>query len=208
MTTGTSFRQEQILKLLLFTKNGLSIDEISYKLEISRNAIKQHLVVLEKEDLIITDNLKLNITGGRPSRNYLLTTKGINQFPKQYVWFSQFLLTELKSEMGDEAFKNYMIKLGNKLAQSLNPPNPNNGDSGNLNNLIEAMQMLGYHAEQNQAEAQPIIQAFNCVYHDLAQQFPELCEFDRALMSTWLNKPIEQTHCMAHGDCECKFLIK
>lgn len=205
MTKGTSFRQEQILELLLYAKNGLSIDEISAHLQISRNAIKQHLVVLENAKLVMADNVKLNFTGGRPSRNYILTTQGINQFPKQYAWFSQLMLAELKSEMGDAAFKRYMTRLGIKLAQSLMIPHAlPDAEQQAMSSLIKTMQMLGYHAEQTESE----IQAFNCVYHDLALQFPELCEFDRALMSTWLGKSIEQTHCMAQGDCVCRFQVK
>jgi DeoR family transcriptional regulator, suf operon transcriptional repressor len=74
--------------------------------------------------------------------------------------------------------------------------------------LVETMQALGYHATEEQNAPTPSIRAFNCVYHDLAQQFPELCEFDRALMSALLNRPIEQTECMARNDCSCKFIIK
>ena len=74
-------RQEQILALLLGTKTGLSIDVIAEKLEISRNAVKQHLVVLEKDRLIQAGHF--NLTKGRPSRNYVLTDQGVNQFTKQ-----------------------------------------------------------------------------------------------------------------------------
>ena len=42
MTEKIRSRQQQILKLLLENKAGLSIDEIATALNISRNAVQQH----------------------------------------------------------------------------------------------------------------------------------------------------------------------
>lgn len=184
----------------------MSLDEIASALNISRNAVNQHVVSLESNDLIKKDTFK--ITGGRPSRNYVLTEKGINRFPKQYAWFCNLMLTELKEEMGEEAFGRYMARLGTKFAQTLMAQFNDKEPGDRITALVETMQALGYHATEEQNATTPSIRAFNCVYHDLAQQFPELCEFDRALMSALLNRPIEQTECMAGNDCSCKFLIK
>ncbi len=208
MITSNSSRQQQLLKLLLLSKQGLSIDELATQLDISRNATKQHLVTLEQAQLVKTDHVNLNITGGRPSRNYQLTEQGIHQFPKQYAWFSQLLLTELKEELGEDGFRAYLAKLGTKLAKSLLPAADNVDTAEKLRHLLEIMQSLGYVAEQGVEVQGASIQAYNCVYHDLANEFPELCEFDRALISTWLDKPVEQTQCMAQGDCVCIFKLQ
>ncbi len=206
MTEETSSRQDQILKLLLNSRQGMSLDEIAAALNISRNAVKQHVVGLENSDLIKKDAFR--ITGGRPSRNYVLTEKGINRFPKQYAWFCNLMLAELKAEMGEEAFRRYMARLGAKFAQTLMPQFSDKEPAERIAALVRTMQTLGYHASEDQNNSTPVIQAFNCVYHDLAQQYPELCEFDRALMSALLDRPIEQTRCMACDDCSCQFLIK
>jgi DeoR family suf operon transcriptional repressor len=52
------------------------------------------------------------------------------------------------------------------------------------------------------------LQAYNCIYHDLAQKHHEICEFDLVLMSSLLDKEIEQLSCMAKGDCKCCFRVK
>jgi len=54
----------------------------------------------------------------------------------------------------------------------------------------------------------PNMEAYNCIYHDLAQQHHEICAFDLALMSSLLDKEVEQLSCMAKGDCNCSFRIK
>lgn len=206
MTKGIGSRQDQILQLLLDTRSSMGIDEIARHLGISRNTVKQHLVVLENEQLIKKDALKS--TRGRPSQSYALTERGINHFPKQYAWFCNLLLTELKTEMKEEAFKQFMWRLGVKLAKTLKPKFNNKTPEERIDILVDIMRTLGYQASQDAQSVEPVIQASNCVYHDLVQQCPELCQFDRALISTLLDKPIEQTACMARQNCSCKFLIK
>jgi predicted ArsR family transcriptional regulator len=55
---------------------------------------------------------------------------------------------------------------------------------------------------------QPLLRAYNCVYHDLAQKHAQICEFDLALMSTSLGEQVSQSRCMAKGDMLCEFTIR
>ncbi|TPQ29567.1 HTH domain-containing protein [Methylomonas sp. EFPC3] len=205
MTQPSGSRQEQILNLLLAASNGLSIDELAVEMQISRNAVKQHLVGLEKEQLVA--EAALNSTGGRPARSYKLTELGRNRLPKQYGWFCTLLLAELKSELGEAALRQMLARMGVNLAQSLAPQFNGKDPAAKRQTLVELMQTLGYRAELETENGQLSLKAVNCVYHDLAQQFPELCEFDRALIGTLLESPIEQTACMAQQDCACRFRI-
>jgi len=183
----------------------MSIDEMAFSLNISRNAIKQHLTALEKQRLV--KEAALTNTGGRPARCYALTEKGINSFPKQYAWFCNLLLSNLAAEMNPEALEKMMWDMGVKLAHSLAPQFSSKNNTQKLEALLELMQSLGYHAQFEESGGQPCIKAVNCVYHDLAQQYPAICQFDQALISTLLDSPLEQTSCMAKKDCDCRFKI-
>ncbi len=205
MINPNASRQEQILTLLLNTSAGMSIDEMAAKLEISRNAVKQHLVGLEKQQWV--REAALNSTGGRPARSYTLTEQGVNRFPKQYAWFCNLLIDELAAEMDSQTLEKMMWKLGVKLGQSLVPQFAGKNPAEKMTALVELMQSLGYHAEIETQTAEPGIKAVNCVYHDLAQQHPQICHFDQALIATLLDKPVQQTACMAKNDCACRFKI-
>lgn len=98
MSNSISPRQREILDLLLKNRAGLSIDEIANTLNISRNAIQQHLSSLDKDKYIQTGDLKK--TAGRPVRTFILAEKGLNFFPKQYAWFSELILEDMKKEQG------------------------------------------------------------------------------------------------------------
>ncbi len=207
MPSNVSPRQRQILDLLLKNREGLSIDEIAMALNISRNAIQQHLPSLEKERYIQTGDLKK--TAGRPVRTFILTEQGLNFFPKQYGWFSELILSDLKQEMGSEGLKIYLQKLGKSLAQSLLPRFAGKNTEERIVELSTIMEDLGFQvsASDKDTKEHSYIQACNCIYHDIAQKHSEVCELDKALISTLLDKKIELVDCMAKGEHICSFKI-
>jgi len=208
MLQNISTRQHQILEKLLENRNGLSVDNLAKALNISRTAVQQHFVVLERDEYIKKNTL--NKTAGRPVAIYGITDKGINYFPKQYAWFSELILSDLQEEISSERFKGYMQRLGGKLAEKLRDRFEGRSLDERMDELVLIMTDLGF---QVKVSAEPEtdksdIKACNCIYHDLAQKHNEICEFDLALMSTLLNKEVEQLSCMAKGDCDCSFRIK
>jgi DeoR family suf operon transcriptional repressor len=206
MAESISSRQQQILDLLLNVKTGLCIDEIAGKLSISRNAVQQHIDKLERDGYVRTG--MLNKTAGRPVRVFVLTEAGINSFQKQYAWFSELILTKLRQEMGSEALQRYLHDLAESLAQGLLPQFAGKKEEERIAELIRIMNELGFKAELDAAGGDPpAVDAFNCIYHDLAQKFQEVCEFDRTLIKTLLNHDIDHIECMVRGGGVCKFRI-
>ncbi|PPD04615.1 MAG: ArsR family transcriptional regulator [Methylobacter sp.] len=201
-------RQQQILKLLLDNRQGLSIDQVANALSISRNAVQQHFAGLEKEGLVETG--QLDKTAGRPVRRFVLTEKGIDSFPKQYAWFSGLLVADLKSTMGSEPFKAYLGKLGNALAQTLSHRFAGKTLPQRVQELTAVMTGLGFEAKviEEPSSDELVVEAVNCIYHDLAQTHQEICEFDKALIKALLSTEIELVTCMAKGDHQCRFKIQ
>jgi len=202
-----SARQTQILQLLLENRKGLSIDKIANALGISRTAILQHFSKLQQLNYICEGSL--DKTAGRPVRNYCLTERGINFFPKQYSWFSELLLARLKQQMGAEGLSNYMYRLGEQVAQDFLPQMQNKNPIERIEHLLVIMQQLGFESSVQTSvdKPSPRIQARNCIYHDIAQKHQEICQFDLALMSRLLDSEIELEECLAKSGCICQFKI-
>lgn len=203
-----SSRQQQILKLLLDNRQGLSIDEVANALSISRNAVQQHVAGLEKQGCVETGHL--DKTAGRPVRRFVLTEKGIDCFPKQYAWFSGLLIADLKSTMGTEQFKAYLSKLGSALAQTLIHRFTGKTLALRVQELVSVMTGLGFQAKavEDSNNGELLVEAVNCIYHDLAQTHEEICEFDKALLKALLSTEVELVECMAKGGHQCRFKIK
>ncbi len=208
MPQNISPRQHHILELLLENRTGLSIDAFAKILDISRAAVQQHVVGIEVDGYI--KKISLNKTAGRPVVIYGITDKGINYFPKQYAWFSDLILSELRQEMGAEGFKDYMHRLGIRLANSLGSQFEGKKLNDRMDELLLIMANLGFQVTTGieSETGRSVIRANNCIYHDLAQKYNEICSFDLALMSSLLDKEVKQLSCMAKGDCACHFRIQ
>ncbi len=201
-------RQNQILELLLKHRKSHSINKISEELGISRTAVLQHFATLEKNGYITESESKK--TRGRPARHFALTERGIEYFPKQYAWFSELILKDFKKILGANAFRNHLKNMGMAMAQQLKEPLDELNITDRLKKLIVIMSDLGYQAtliDETNNKPYTLIEAHNCVYHELAQTHPEICEFDIGLISTFLKQEVELTECLAKGGCACRFKI-
>ena len=95
---GFSDKQQKILHFLVKEKEGMTIDQLSKLLEISRSAIHQHMLVLERDGYIRRSSPMQ--TGGRPSTTFELTEKGIHIFPKHYNLVAEMLVNIIKQKLG------------------------------------------------------------------------------------------------------------
>lgn len=195
--------RHQILLYLLENKHGVPIDELIKHLNISRTAVQNHFLMLEKQGFIKKNNR--HKTMGRPSTHYVLTEKGTTYFPKHYSLFSNLLLQELSNKMGSDQFATFMQKLGGILANQYQSRFEGLSEIKKIDTLFELMQELGFHAQllRNTRTSTIEIYLYNCIYHDVAQQFHEVCMFDIGMVETLLDKPAELHACMTKGDGAC-----
>jgi DeoR family suf operon transcriptional repressor len=207
MFYGFGQRQRELLEKLLHRKSGLTIDDLAKELGISRNAVQQHALSLEKGGYI--EKGALTATGGRPGRVYILSKKGIDLFPKQYSWFSELLLNSLKSQLGTEGLEIKMHEIGKNLGESLKPKLADMSLSEKIYAASEMMHELGFETEvtEEEGESLPVIKAHNCIYHHLAMEFEEVCQLDRSLLESVLDSTIDHQECIIRKGEVCKFKI-
>jgi predicted ArsR family transcriptional regulator len=99
--------------------------------------------------------------------------------------------------------------LGSNLSQSLLPQFEGKQTGERIEALLKVMDGLGFDARNmtDSGNNEQTIEARNCIYHDLAQKHEEICEFDRTLISSLLDKDIDHVECMAKGGAVCCFKI-
>lgn len=208
MLNGFGQRQQELMEMLLFNKSGLTIDDLAAKLGITRNAVQQHVAALEHSGFL--NKGQLTVTGGRPSQIYILSRKGVELFPKKYSWFSELLLESLKMQLGSEALEKKMREIGINLGEGLKPKLKGQSIAEKISEVSEMMKSLGFETVlvPNEQGAPPSIQAHNCIYHHLAEEFEEVCELDRSLLETLLDQKIEHEECIVRDGQTCRFRVK
>jgi len=204
---GFSETQQKILHFLVKEKEGMTVDQFTKLLQISRSAIHRHMTVLERDDLVKKSVSKQ--TGGRPGTTFVLTEKGIHIFPKHYSLFAEMLIKLIKQKLGSEELAVFLKELGVTLAETRKDALKNLSINEKIKMTADIMQELGYETQISEGEPGEnlIIDAYNCVFHDLAISNPEVCEMDLSLLSTLLDSNIEHTCCMAKGGGRCRFLV-
>jgi predicted ArsR family transcriptional regulator len=203
MISAYGDRQQHLLKLLLATKAGLTVESLSQQLDISRNAVRQHLASLELEGLVAKG--VTHPTGGRPEQSYVLTPKGHELFPRKYSWFSELLIESLRDETSPEHLRQRFIEMGKRVGAQL--PVMAGGPAERIKQMTNIMRDLGYESTMREGSGQawPSIEATNCVFHHLASRFPDVCQFDLALLEQAVQRPVLHEECMVKGGTACRF---
>jgi len=205
--TGLGEKQQKILQFLVQEKEGMTVDQFSKRLDISRSAIHQHITVLER-DGYVKKSASMQ-TGGRPGTTFVLTNKGIHLFPKQYNLFAEMLIKLIKNKLGAKGLIEYLRELGVSLSETKKQALAGKTLNEKIEMTVEIMQELGYEAQIADADTgeYPVIDAYNCVFHDLANENEEVCELDLSLLSSLLDSEIEHVCCMAKGGSRCRFKV-
>ncbi len=198
-------RQQALLKLLLRTKSGMTVDELSRQLEVTRNAVRQHLASLENDGLIEAGVSRPS--GGRPEQLYVLSDKGMEIFPRQYSWFAELVIDSIRDEAGEAVLKERLGRMGERIADKLLAQSPAMADpQEKVEKLAEIMQEMGYNTgSASVVDGQPVIESDNCVFHNLAMANPDICRFDLAMMEKFTGSKIDHQECMALGGNVCRF---
>jgi predicted ArsR family transcriptional regulator len=198
--------QQAVLNQLLEHKSGRTLDELVALIGLSRTAINQHLIALERDGLVRKATSRK--TGGRPQHVYVLTEAGTNRFPKQYSWFSKLLMQVLREKLGEEDAGRYMYDLGVKMSAGLIPRLVGRSRVERLDEIVKIMNETGFVARTTSpsgADKLPRVECKNCVYHDLSKDYPEVCRFDIGFLSGLMGAEIEHQECMQRGGTACRF---
>ena len=201
--------QRKILDYLLENPEGSTLDELASHLEITKTAVKDHLIKIETLGYLTFIDSKGSI--GRPRRRYLLSQEGHDAFPKRYSWLSNVLLELLAQDLGKDGVAKLMRNLADKVAKSMESKFKNVKSPAELLALVtKTLNELGYRAalKQSDVRKEVVIEATNCVYHSVAKEHPELCGFDVRFIEKTSGMNVKLEKCIARGDSVCRFCLR
>jgi predicted ArsR family transcriptional regulator len=197
--------REKIL-LLLKRKGALSIDELSRELSITSMGIRQHLLSLERKNLI--DYIIKRQGIGRPAFLYRLTERADDLFPKSYDKFIVDLLKDIERHDGrdkiDEIFRWRKARFLKDTRELLADKKTLRDKVYGLKDLLESE---GYFAELSDSDGHYNLRLFNCPIPKVAGGFDEACRYDLQAFRDLLGKEVSRAECMANGNPSCTYVI-
>jgi predicted ArsR family transcriptional regulator len=203
---GLGSTQQRLLRQLLLSAGGCTVEDLCLRLRISHNAVRQHLTALLARGYV--EHAQALATGGRPQLRYTITVAGRELFPRNYGAIAGALLMKLEQHMGNQAVAALLVELGASVAAAQLPLPSTEDDEALVKALAERLDSLGYEALPARKTDEWQVEAFNCVFHALATQNPQVCKFDLAYLEAVSGRKVALTACMLHGDHVCRFRIK
>ncbi len=198
--------QQRLLRQLLMSGGGCTVEDLCLRLKITHNAVRQHLTSLIGQRY--AERVDTIATGGRPQIRYAITLEGRELFPRNYGAIAGALLAKLENHLGQQAVSELLVELGASVAASQLPLSPGENEETLVKALAERLDSLGYEAVAARGDGEWQVEAFNCVFHALARQNPQVCEFDLAYLEAISGRKVSLTACMLHGQHVCRFRVK
>ncbi|MGN7726045.1 helix-turn-helix transcriptional regulator [Luteimonas sp. 22616] len=196
--------RQRLLRQLLMARDGAGVEELCECLHLSHNAVRQHLTTLIVSGLV--QRIRPRPTGGRPQARYALTEQGRELFPRNYGAISAALISQLLARMGEADVGVLLQELGATVAATQVPLQAD-GSEALARALAQRLDALGYEAVPAQHGDDWQVEAFNCVFHGLASQYPQVCKFDIAYMEAATGRRIHHMECMVRGGHVCRFKL-
>lgn len=196
--------RQRLLRQLLLSPDGCSVEALCQRLRISHNAVRQHLTSLMTAGHV--ERVAPRATGGRPQARYGLTPAGRELFPRNYGAIAAALLSQLHARMGEDEVGALLQQLGTTVAAT-QAAMPALGPEALARALAERLDALGYEAVPARHGGDWQVEAFNCVFHALASQHPQVCRFDLAYMEGVTGRRMHHMECIVRGGNVCRFRI-
>ena len=215
---GVLTTREKILQYLLvnsaYPEKTNSVKDIASALEISINAARQYLIVLEKEGLVVRSQLKHET--GRPAMIYSLHESAIETFPKTYADFALKLLEQVEDKLGAKTAREILTNIGKEIAKEVEPQMLEHLEEGGsleslrdrLNSIKKVYEIYGKFPELVEEDDSFTLKNYNCLVFGVAKEDPLVCTVDETIITELAGVPVQKERCIREGDECCLYRIK
>lgn len=209
--------RDKILQFLLTNRSSgeaSTIKEIADELDISINATRQYLIILEKEGFVAKSQKKG--VSGRPAMEYSITENALSVFPKTYADFSVKLISEIKDRVGASETNEILKEVGKRIAEEVRDEveaelKPDK-DLDPLRNRLEAVTQIyikyGKYPELIEENDSYALKNLNCLIYEIAKADPLVCTVDETIVSELVGRKAVKEKCLRAGDECCLYRIK
>jgi predicted ArsR family transcriptional regulator len=187
-------------------RRSASAFDLAEQFGLSPNAIRQQLVVLERDGLIAGRSVRRGKT--KPTVEYSLTAEAGRYFPQRYDKMLNAVLREIRTAGGDEAVKAVFDRIGKRSADRLGPVTAEHPAEEQLTKLVSALKASGVTAELHRTEHGTLmLHEHSCPYASVVAENPEACSAIHTILERVAPGKAQQVESLATGGTECRFEI-
>ena len=186
-------------------RRSASAFDLAQAFGLSPNAIRQQLVVLERDGLVAGKSVRRGKT--KPTVEYSLTPDAERYFPQRYDKMLNAVLREIRDAGGDDAVKAVFERIGRRSAERLKPVVIDLTTEQAMATVVSALRKSGVTAELQHEPGKLILHEHTCPYASVVAEHPEACSAIHQILETVAPGRAEQVESIATGGHECRFEI-
>ena len=190
----------------LLRRGGMTADELAEALGLTDNAVRAHLVTLERDGLVQPQGERRDGRVGKPATLYQISPEAEPLFSKAYLPLLTTLLAALGDRLSAEELGGLLTDVGSRLAADAGRA------SGDLSQRVQAAsnllnQLGGLSAvEEVEAGARYLIRSRGCPVGVAVKERPEVCEAIVTLLSEMTEASVRSC-CARSGRPSCCFEV-
>ena len=192
----------QILALLRV--ESCTVNELAAALKLTDNAVRAHLISLERDGLIQQEGSRPGLR--KPHASYGLTADAEQIFPKAYGLLLNHLMSSISKRLSSRELRASMREVGRSLAKEhsdqLTKKNRNEG----LLVALALLKKLGGAVALHEADGKTLVRGKSCPLAAITAHYPDACLIVETLLTEIIGAPVKE-HC-THGEPpQCSFEI-
>lgn len=197
--------RQDILEILK-RRGGQTVEQLSAVLGITPMGVRQHLAVLEKDNLVTTSAVRRGM--GRPSYLYSLTEQAQDLFPKNYKTFATGLLQDIASKEGPELVNELFRRRAERLEKAYQQRMEGKDLEGRVAELVKILDANGSMASSEKLDDNTfLLKEHNCAIYAIAKDYPQACHEEIELFGRVLGAAISLQECQSDGASFCRYII-
>lgn len=197
---------QTVLELLRLHSAGMTIQELTERLEVTPTAVRQRLERLDQLELV--ERRKEQVGRGRPLYRYGLTQLGSRFASANYADLATALWQELMQLPNVQQRGRVLHRVAQRMGRGLKDAIPAGGTvNERLSATATALGRRKVAAVMNESGRLPILEVHACPYPDLAvdQDGRQLCELEQEMLSEAVGLTMQLDCCRLDGHNHCQF---
>lgn len=184
-------------------RGSASAADLASSFGLSPNAVRQQLVVLERDELVVEKSVRRGPT--KPTLEFSLTPQADSLFPQQYDKMLAAVLREVKVQYGTPAVESIFNGISQRAVAGAKRKITANNAEGRVAQLTNVLREHGVVAEYSLIDGGYLLHEHNCPYSGVVQEHPQMCQVIHDVIDETLGGNHTQTESLATGGKSCRF---
>jgi predicted ArsR family transcriptional regulator len=189
----------------LRSRGAASAFDLAAEFALSPNAIRQQLIILERDGLVVGKSVRRGKT--KPTHEYSLTAEADRYFPQAYDRMLGAVLREVRLTQGDAGVAQVFAGIAKRAVGKMALATEGKTTLERLETIADNIRGSGVAVDVEEHDGTLVLREHNCPYANVVSEHPECCTVIHSMLDEVVSPDVKQTESLATGGAECRFEV-